>query len=178
MSIYDQFSEREQKILQERATRVAAASQDGEDDDLITAQTVQIGAETYVLPIEELTAVYVDISIIPLPCVPDYVGGIANIRGHILPVLEFRKLLDVAGDPEAESNALVVVAKDNVTIAFRVDEIGDVTNFSKSSISELTEKSGARWEKYLQGVLPDGKAVIDVESIFNDASLIIDEIVS
>src|SRR3989337_1603445 len=51
-----------------------------------------------VVPLREITS---------LPCTPSFVLGVVNHRGRILPVLDFRRLFDLAGEGIPEGARLV-----------------------------------------------------------------------
>jgi purine-binding chemotaxis protein CheW len=167
MSIYERFSEREMEILRARAERVVSAANGEEEGDVIPALVVTVSSETYALPIESLAAVYENVGVIPVPCVPHFVAGIANIRGHILPVVDLAALLNVPGEA-APDGGLVVVSDSDVSIALAVEAVGEVINFPRQNLASIHGN-------YLQGVTQDGTAVLDVAAILRDPALVVDE---
>jgi purine-binding chemotaxis protein CheW len=110
VSLYSNFSEQEWQILQARAARVAAASAQQGDyrTDVMAALRVTVRGERYALPLDSITAVYDRTPIIPVPCTPPFVAGIANIRGHIIPVLDLAALLGIADGNTPGAAALVL----------------------------------------------------------------------
>jgi purine-binding chemotaxis protein CheW len=178
MSIYSQFSEQELAILRARAERLASTSGREAEGEMVTALAVQISGETYALNIEALTAVYDDVAIVPVPGVPSFVAGIANVRGHILPVLDLAVLLGIASESKDKSGNLVVASTSELTVAFQVETIGEVSSFLRGDISSLPPSFTAGQNVYLQGVLPNGTALLDMETILNDPALIVDEAVN
>ena len=177
MTLYDSFTEKEMQILQARAERVARVSGEGEADDSITGLMVNVHDQTYVIPIDSLTTVYERVSVVPLPSVPPFVAGIANLRGHIIPVLDLAVLLNVPGTTTTDLMMLVVAANREMTVAFHVDRIGDVTNYNRDNLTPVPANFETAQGLYLQGILADGTAVLDVEAILNDPALIVDEVV-
>src|SRR5215216_5720695 len=104
MSIHEHFTERELKILQARAERAASAAQrDDVEKTEIRALQCTLGSESYALPVEFVRAVYENVTVVPVPCTPRFVAGIANIRGRIMPVLDLATLLNV---PPSKGNSL------------------------------------------------------------------------
>jgi purine-binding chemotaxis protein CheW len=171
MSIFDRFSEEELAILKARAERVAYAADDDDIGNLMSVLKVGIGNEMYALPVESLTAVYEHISVVPVPCTPGYVSGIANIRGHILPVLNLSILLGMSA-PEAMSEAKLIVADyRDMTVAFQVSSVGDIVSIPGSEIDNLPGNIDGRASGYIQGLLADGTALLNTRAIFEDPSL-------
>lgn len=179
MTIYAHFSDKERRVLLARAERLTNLSDDEAQEDQMAALSVTVRREHYALPIDTLTAVHERIAIIPMPCVPAHVAGIANIRGHIVPVLDLGVLLDVPGEAEESDDALVVSQVGEVTVALRVDRIGDVTTFSLASIvpvpANIENEQAAR---FLQGILETSEALVSVEAILSDSDLIVSEMVN
>ena len=63
--------------------------------------TFESGDMTLFLSINNVTEIINDCAITHLPLVPDYIKGIINLRGQILPVVDnFERGLDVAEDKE------------------------------------------------------------------------------
>src|SRR5262245_14950567 len=173
MSFYDHFSENEREILRTRAERIAKAQKDIRQGDTLSVLVTHVGKESYLLPMEALTAVYVGHTIIPVPCVPPFIAGIANIRGQILVVLDLATLLSVPDD--IAKQVLIVVSSGDTSIAFCVESVGEATTIL---MSELQPIPAAVHGAYLQGILPNRMALLDLEAIFNDTSLIVDETIS
>jgi len=179
MSFLDLFSEDEQILLRRRADRAALSSHDeGEVIASIDTLVVVLGDESYGLPLRALTAAYqVTTPVVPVPCTPPFVAGITNIRGRVVPVIDLAVLLGVSGTATSDLTAIIVVANETMTVAFRVSAIGDAILVK---VGELVPVSGlfdlAKTE-YLQGALPDGTIVLDMGAILNDPALIVDEAV-
>lgn len=176
MGWYRHFSEEELALLESRARRVAEASRDV-DDALQTALVVQVRNEFYALPIELLTVVQEQIPVIPVPCVPPYVAGIANVRGHVVPVLDLGVLLDAPGVPGKQTQ-LVVVSMEGVIVALKIENVGDVLNFSISNTSPIPSNLDTQRAQYLDCVLENGATLLNVAAILKDPELVIAETIA
>jgi purine-binding chemotaxis protein CheW len=178
MRIYEQFSEKELEILEARARQLASTSQDDQGGEITTALTVGIGKEKYALPVEALTVVQDDIPIIPVPCVPSYVAGIANIRGHIIPVIDLAVLLNVPDDSAVDTGSLIVATNDQFNVALRVDTVGEVVSLWGGDLFPVFQTVDTHQNLYLKSMTADGVGVLDVEAILNDPALVIAEAIS
>jgi len=170
MSFYEHFSEEEVAILRARAERIANTQDEIQQGDTISVLVIQSGGETYGLPMESLTAVYMSHRIIPVPCVPQYVAGIANIRGEIMPVFDLATLLKVPS--EQTKQALIVASSNGSSVAFCVEAVGESRTVQ---LSELQPVPPFLNETYLSGISADGMAMLNMEAIINDPALIVDE---
>ena len=182
MSFYDHFNENERAVLRKRAERTAEkTSEEAETSARIEVLVITLGDETYGLPLQALTAAYqVNVNLttpaVPVPCTPPYIAGIANIRGHVVPVIDLAALLGLPASA-AGSTGIVVVASEEVTMAFRVDRIGDAILARLDELIPVSELFDVAQTAYLQGTLPDGTIVLNIEAILSDSSLIVDETV-
>jgi purine-binding chemotaxis protein CheW len=62
-------------------------------------------------------------SILPLPKAPSIVEGIVDVRGTVVPVLDFRKRFRLAGRSPHPSEHLIVAMAGSRTVALRVERV-------------------------------------------------------
>jgi len=172
--MHNHFSDNELTTLLLRAQRIAHATQT-EDDKSDNALIVRLWGEVYGLPIDSLTAVYQNIHIVPVPCTPGYVAGIANIRGHILPVLDLAMLLEIQSFQRETAGTLVVISHPEMEVAIQVDAVDNIRPYASSRLLPIPENFDAAPRQYLTGLLPDGAAILNIESLLKNPELIIDE---
>jgi purine-binding chemotaxis protein CheW len=178
MNLYEQFSEKELEILEARARQIAKTSGDHRDGEIITVLSIGIGEEKYGLPVEALTVVQEGIPVIPVPCVPLFVAGIANIRGHIIPVIDLAVLLNVSGSNVSESSSLIVATNDQINVALCVDTVGEVMSLWGDDLFSTSSFSDTSQNPYLKSMDADGMGILDIETILNDPALVIAEVIS
>jgi purine-binding chemotaxis protein CheW len=175
MSIYEHFSEQALEILRARAERAAAVAQTGAGEKPVTALQLWLDSESYALPIEMLRAVYEGVTVVPVPCTPAFVAGIANVRGRILPVLNLAALLNPGGASGSDAMSLVVVSNSTLTVALLVATVGDVTTFLASDLTPLPASTDAGSAAYMRGILPDGTGLLDLNAMLGDPALMVGE---
>ncbi|MBZ0303931.1 MAG: chemotaxis protein CheW [Anaerolineae bacterium] len=176
MSLQEHFSENELEILRARAERAARTPHRDGDEKIVTALQITLGGEVYALPVELLRAVYEKVMVVPIPCTPQHVTGIANIRGRIMPVLDLAILLNAPRPTSDENCALVVVSKGEISLAFQVEGIGEITTFPASSVGPLPAGSEtSERTSYLKGMLANGLTLLNVIGILDDPTLVVDD---
>ncbi len=92
---------------------------------------------------------------------PDYILGVANLRGEIVPVVDLKKRfgftrvsdLDQSASKKEGSTLLVVTEIDAKRVAITVDEIREVCQVYPSDIKEIPRTTLAMDIKYLSGML-------------------------
>ncbi len=159
----------------EMLTQVEATAPEGDEGEAITVLVAVIQHERYALPITEITAVYQNVVIVPVPCAPEFVAGVANVRGHILSVLDLGVLLGLPKGDDTAGVALIVVAADEASIGFRVEAIDEIAELTLSRLNPITPTMNLGQAQVLRGIFPDGTALLDVNAILADPRLAGDE---
>jgi purine-binding chemotaxis protein CheW len=94
----------------------------------------RIGRETFGLPIAMVREIVRVPEITSVPKAPEYIEGVINLRGRIIPVVDLRKRL---GDTRAEAskkNRIVVVEMENRPIGLLVHSASEVLRIPPSEI--------------------------------------------
>jgi purine-binding chemotaxis protein CheW len=80
---------------------------------------------------------------IPIPNTPDYVRGVINLRGSVIPIIELRRLFHKVPAPDSPTAVVVVVkvfAQDTEkTVGMLVDAVSDVRNAGAGDIKSAPD---------------------------------------
>jgi len=71
-------------------------------EDTVQLVTFQVGSEEYGLDINAITEVIRPLKITPLPRMPEFIEGVVNLRGAIIPIVDLRKrfaLAEIRNEP-------------------------------------------------------------------------------
>ncbi len=108
-----------------------------DDNDVRQFVCFRISDEDYGIEIKYIQDIHQIISITRIPQAPDYVEGVINLRGKIIPVIDLRKRFDL---PVQESvrpeNRIIVVDTNGIVVGFIVDLVTEVLRISKKFIME------------------------------------------
>jgi len=88
-----------------------------------------------------------------VPNAPEYIVGVCNLRGQVLPILDGRTRLGLAGKERDVNNRVLVIDADGAAIGVIVDRVSEVLSVSLSDIEEpprIVRNVSADW---LQGVV-------------------------
>ncbi|MCI8801725.1 MAG: purine-binding chemotaxis protein CheW [Oscillibacter sp.] len=101
-----------------------------------------------------------------LPMMPDYIRGIFNMRGQIIPIMDIRQRLGKFPLEDGES-LLVVLNYNETQIGILVDSVESMIDIPKDSIVPIPSRSA---QKLVSGMctLPDGSGtmlVLDCEQL-------------
>ncbi|WP_343031004.1 chemotaxis protein CheW [Devosia marina] len=91
-----------------------------------------------------------------MPNAPDFVGGLINVRGYVVPLADLRVMFGMKR-PEPDQDTRIVVMEVDMdgepTIAgILADKVHDVTEIEAASIEEAP-KVGMRWRpEFIEGI--------------------------
>src|ERR1022692_3616244 len=88
-----------------------------------------------------------------VPRTPDYVDGIANLRGVVLPVVDMRTRFGMERGEETDRTGVLVVDIDGVKTGLRVDRVKQVTRVMRSEMEPPPAAIRGTSSDYLEGVV-------------------------
>ncbi len=84
-----------------------------------------------ILKVEEIIRV---ISVTKIPNAPDFIEGVINLRGKVIPVIDLRTRLNRARKEHDNNTRVIVVEVNGITVGFIVDSVREVLRIPKSII--------------------------------------------
>jgi len=94
----------------------------------------RIGRETFGLPIASVREIVRVPEITSVPNAPDYIEGVINLRGRIIPVVDLRKRFGEKSLEASKKNRIVVVEMENRAIGLLVNSASEVLKIPPSEI--------------------------------------------
>jgi purine-binding chemotaxis protein CheW len=96
---------------------------------------MRVDDEMFGIDIANINTVITPQPITPVPQTPNFVKGVMNLRGRILPVLDLRTRFSLPDAKEdMEAGRIVIVEVDNFSAGLIVDEVSEVLRIPESSI--------------------------------------------
>ena len=116
--------------------------------------TFKIGTESYGILIERVKEIIKPKRITQVPNTDEYVLGVINLRGQIVPVVNLKEKLnlDVQSIKSEEEERIITVEIDDALIGIRVDEVNEVIWLDEETIEPPPEVAGGIRQEYLRGV--------------------------
>lgn len=96
--------------------------------------TFTLGEESFGVDIMNVQEIIRMPSITRVPQAPDYVDGVTNLRGHILPVIDTRTKFGMAKGEMNESSRVIVVDVNGKTAGLNVDSVSEVLRVEGQSV--------------------------------------------
>ena len=127
--------------------------------------TFKLGPEIYGI---EILCVQEIIGLLPItriPKVTEYIRGVINLRGKVIPVMSLSRRFGVPDRDDTSLTCVIVIELarnlDTVTMGIVVDEVSEVINIGAENIEAPPDLGGASGDKFLRGMgKVEGKVVI------------------
>ena len=116
-----------------------------------------LGKETYGVPILKIQNIEMKLDITPVPGTPNFVRGITNLRGKIVPVLDLKQKLGI-GESEITSKTCIIIVNVKMdagmhTNGVMVDEVSEVLDISEGYIEPVPKSSDTQIDQeFMSGI--------------------------
>lgn len=87
-----------------------------------------------------------------VPDSPDYVRGIINLRGSVVPVVDLHLRLEIAENAEDNNEKIIIIEMDGITAGMLVDDVEEIKGLTTEDIVNLPELARNVNSCYIEGV--------------------------
>ena len=140
--------------------------------------TFKLDDEEYGLDIMKVQEIIGIMPVTKVPRVPEYVRGVINLRGRIIPTIELRKKFGLESVEDTERTCIIVVElqtdKGKVNMGILVDEVAEVMDFASDNIDAAPEFGTALNTNFILGIgIVKGsvKILLDLDKVLNESEV-------
>lgn len=120
--------------------------------DAVEIVTFRVGQQAFCLEIAHVLEIRGWTETTTLPHAPDYVIGMMNLRGSVLPVIDFSRRLGL-GPTELTSRHVIVIARiDNKSVGFVVDAVSDILSVHTEELQPTPDVASVKTQSFIKGV--------------------------
>lgn len=120
--------------------------------DSVELLSFRLGKDEYSVDIMSVREIRGWTRVTSLPHAPDYVQGVINLRGTVLPVVDLaRRLHAQTSDPD-ERNAIVVVDVGGRVVGLRVDAVSDILTVPRGSFQPTPDIAADRDQRFIEAL--------------------------
>lgn len=123
------------------------------EGDALQLVTFTLGEQVYGLDIMMVREFRVWTETTPLPNTPEFVRGVINLRGVIVPIFDLRDRFGQGRTEPTETHVVIVVAVDDRIIGILVDAVSDIVNVGRGEIRPVPETEMGRESIFLNGLV-------------------------
>ena len=124
-----------------------------ENEGLMQLVGFEVGREIFGVDILMVREIIRSAPITAVPNSPEFVEGVINLRGDIIPVIDLRKRLNLYRDETQDKNWVLILEVEGSVTGFVVDRVDDVLKIDQNNIEAAPEIVLAGLEsQYIRGV--------------------------
>lgn len=119
---------------------------------------IQVGAfkllnEEYGVDILNVQEIRVPVEITRVPFAPDYIKGVINLRGSVLPVIDLKTRLGLADAPRTDATRIMIMKVGELSVGMIVDAVTEVMNIDGRRIEPVKSVSdNASSNRFITGI--------------------------
>ncbi|MBF0409709.1 MAG: chemotaxis protein CheW [Candidatus Riflebacteria bacterium] len=139
--------------------------------------TFRLGEEEFGIPIAQIREIDRYSHITRIPKVPEYVEGVTNLRGEVIPVVDLRCRFSLQIKPADDRSRIIIVDLLGKKTGLRVDSVSQVLNIANRDVEPPPRAVGSgEKNKFISGIakIEKGKRMIvllDVEKILANTQI-------
>lgn len=134
--------------------------------------TFQLAEELYgidILKVEEIQRMK-EISLTRVPQVEDFIEGIVNLRGNVIPVVDLRNRFGLEDKEIDKQTRIIVVNINDRSLGFLVDRVNEVIDVDQEAIDDPPEEISRIDSFFIQGIARHEEElviILEIESILS-----------
>lgn len=134
--------------------------------------TFLLGNESYGIEIKHVTEIIGMQPITKVPQLPEYVKGIINLRGKIIPLMDVRLRFKKEAKEYSDRTCIVIVDISDISLGLIVDSVADVQTIQDEDIIEPAMMNYKEQNRYIKNI---GKVGSDVKLLLNCEKLLTED---
>lgn len=126
--------------------------------------------EAYALALHHVVEIIEYRDVTKVPETPDYIAGIINLRGHVVPVIDVRRRFRKAYREGVRPRCIVIIRLDNNLLGLSVDNVVDLVDINPEELTAAPQIGGSHAHAFISAIgIRDGvmQLVVDTDRLVN-----------
>lgn len=130
-----------------------------------------LGKEEYGVDIMQVKEIVPYKEPVKMPNTLQFVEGIINLRGEIIPIVNLKKRFNISGEDIGDQTRVIVMSIDSKKVGFIVDDASEVITINSENIEPAPEIVAGIDRRYITGI---GKVeeriliILDLDKLFSE----------
>ena len=131
------MSEKLQQIINKQQNQIDPGEENM--DDVVQLVGFMIGDEEFSVPILSIQEIIKPIEWTRVPRTPEYVLGVFNLRGTVIPLIDLRKKFGLQSEKMTDNTRFMVMKNHSETAGFVIDRLTEAIRLKKHEIGPAPE---------------------------------------
>ena len=126
--------------------------------------------EEYGLEILKVREIIGVMEITPVPRTPEFICGVINLRGKVIPVIELRTKFGMETVEQTDETCIIVVQAEGMEIGIVVDRVSEVTDIPSEEIQDAPSFGTSVDTDYILGIGKSAervKLLLDIDQVLS-----------
>ena len=136
--------------------------------------TFALSNEEYGIEILRVREIIGLMDITTVPQTPDYMKGVVNLRGKVIPVIDLRLKFSMQEEEHTQETCVIVVEVNNTQIGIIVDSVSEVLDIKSGEIEEAPSFGQGIDTDFIMGMGKTKEKIIillDIEEVLSSEEL-------
>ena len=125
---------------------------ESQSEDLLQLVSFNLGKEEFAVDILKIQEINRMVEITKVPKSPDFVEGVINLRGKVIPIIDLRKRFNLPASESTRQTRIVVVDIDNKVVGLVVDAVSEVLRLPANTVEPPPPIVAGIDSEYISGV--------------------------
>ncbi len=112
----------------------------------------QLDDELYGVEITQVRTIEKSLPLTRVPHAPNFVKGVCNLRGSVVPVMDLKKRLSLPETPDEEIDRIMIVNLGRYSVGMTIDSANDVVTIEPDDIEPSPSIISGINAEFIQGV--------------------------
>lgn len=131
--------------------------------------TFILSDEEYAIGIHGVKEIIGALPTVALPRVPEYIKGVIDLRGKIIPIMDLRRMFGMESRDYDRETCFIVVNALGRTLGLAVDKVSEVLNIDHSSMEDPPDFGSRVNTSFILGMATikgKVKTILDMDKVF------------
>lgn len=146
----------------------AIASRGSAPQDIVEKRqfvSFALGQQLYGVDIMSVREIRVSSTVTALPGAPEFVRGVINLRGTIVPIYDLRARFGMGKTELTNSHAVVIIEINDRLTGLLVDEVCDILTVGDADLSPIPETDSSHRNPFFQNLITQGDQMLIVVAL-------------
>ncbi|MCK4797579.1 MAG: purine-binding chemotaxis protein CheW [Spirochaetes bacterium] len=139
-----------------------------------------LNEEEYCIEILRIKEIMGMTDITEIPQTPDFIKGVINLRGQIIPIIDLRVKFEMPSTEYTDRTCIIVAEmtyEDEMTLmGIVIDSIQEVINIPQEKISKVPYINAKIKSEYIEGIAETGetiKIILDIKKVLTEEEFVL-----
>lgn len=111
-----------------------------------------LGTEEYAIDISYAQEIIRVPKLTSLPNTPEFIEGVFNLRGKVIPVIDLKKRFGFGQSERSEDNRLLILDLGGLKLGIIVDDVSEVIKIDEKSIQSISDEIAGISKNCMKGI--------------------------